>query len=153
MDPLCIKGQLGVPLPNVPMVFIVFFKGFLEIIIHKYPLYRAFIGTSNYPLNATPPPLAGKRSFELPRVQALLLPAAWMLDTKRGNGNNESRFFVSVHIFFMFNWTFLGKRANLTCAYIFQMGGWKKPPTDFKLISLKASKLSNWLFPKWWLIS
>ena len=46
------------------MVFIVCFKGFLGIVTHKYPLYRAYIrvshrgtvgrGTSNYPLKIPP---------------------------------------------------------------------------------------------------
>ena len=34
--------------PNsVPMVFIGVFYGFLGIMTHKYPLYRAYIGISN----------------------------------------------------------------------------------------------------------
>ena len=41
------QGTIGCTPNSVPTVFICILEGFLEIITHKYPLYRAYIGISN----------------------------------------------------------------------------------------------------------
>ena len=41
------QGTIGCTPNSVPMVFIVFSSKFLVIIIHKYPLYKAYIGISH----------------------------------------------------------------------------------------------------------
>ena len=42
-----IQGTIRCTPNSVPMVFIVFSKGFLGTITHKYPLYGAYIGISH----------------------------------------------------------------------------------------------------------
>ncbi len=42
-----IQGTMGCTPNSVPMVFIGVFYGFLGIMTHEYPLYRAYIGISN----------------------------------------------------------------------------------------------------------